>query len=316
MNGFTGYIGFNFHYGYLLIGEMIGFNQYEFYLPPVAVLDIDYHTQVFRYKASEFCLQSDLLDLNIEDGDFVDDIEIYKFMGMDYKPRTKLYIGSPTGKKRDATYENKWSTMETANMLRITQIEAQEYGFGFDNGIFAEFKKGRPFNETNFKNKLQKLEKKRMFPDFIVVPDIVGGGLESLAYSVNYLPKLDFCPFPKYLVVQDGMTIDDVEPYLCKYKNNEGVEFDGIFVGGKPNFNGFGKPKAKEVEWKIKTMESWTRLAHKYDKRCHIGRTSSIKRLKFAKSIGADSCDTSIVNFDPKEFFKFERASVQTTLQF
>ncbi|KAB7884992.1 hypothetical protein [Poseidonibacter ostreae] len=316
MNEYTGYIAFNHHYGYLLIGEIIVANQYEFYLPPVSMLDIDYHTEVFRYKATEFVLQNSLLDLSIEEDSFVDDIEIFKFMGMNYIPKTKLYIGSPTGKKRTATYENNWSTMETVNMLRIKQSDAQQHGFAFDNGVFADFINGLSFNDKKFKEKLRTLHRERKFPDFIVVPDIIGGGIESLEYSISYLSKLDFCPFPKFLVVQNGMELVDVEPYLCKHNNKQNIEFDGLFVGGSPTFNGFGKPKSTEVEWKLKTMESWTKLAHKYDKRCHIGRVSSKRRLQFARSISADSCDTSIVNFSPKEFKKFEHASKQGVFEF
>ena len=316
MNNLTGFVGFNNHYGYLLIGEMISNNQYTFYLPPVSILDIDYHTEVFRFKASEFVLQNHLLDLNVEDDSFIDDIEIFEFMGMDYIPLTKLYIGSPTGKKRDATYKNNWSTMETVNMLRIKQKDAQHHGFAFDNGVFADFINGLPFNDNKFEQQLKKMHKEKMFPDFIVIPDIIGGGRESLEYSINYLPKLDFCPFPKFLVVQNGITIDDVEPYLSKNNNKQQIEFDGIFVGGTPTFKGFGKPKTNEIEWKLKTMESWTKLAHKYDKRCHIGRVSSKRRLQFARSIRADSCNTSIVNFSPKEFEKFENASKQGVFRF
>lgn len=313
---YTGHTGFNNHYGYFLIGKNIGNNNYLFYVPPVFNMDTDYQTEIFRYAASDLVLK-DVIDLNVNnEGDFIDEVVICDYMGLDYKPLTKLYIGSPTGKKRIATYKNDWSTMETANMLRVKQDEAQYYGFAFDNGLFADFKKNLPFNEENFFKKLSLLFHERKFPDFIVVPDVIGGGIDSLKFSVDYMPKLEFCPFPKYLVVQNGMTADDVEKYLCKDTNEEKIEFDGIFVGGTPTFKGFGQKPTKEIEWKIKTMEAWTRLAHKHGKKCHIGRVSSIKRLNFARSIKADSCDTSIVNFDPKEFIKYEKACLQTVLTF
>jgi len=206
--------------------------------------------------------------------------------------------------------------METANMLRVKQNEAMWNGFGFDNGLFADFNNGLPFNEENFFNKLDGLIEDRMFPDFIVVPDIIGGGVDSLKYSVEFYSRLDKYPFAKYLVVQDGMKKEDVEPYLNKNNNKENIEFDGIFVGGAPTFKGFGEAKSDEVEWKLQTMEMWNNLAHEYDKRCHVGRVSSIRRLNFARSIKVDSCDTSIVNFSQKAFKRYELASKQSVMSF
>lgn len=317
MSKYTGYIGFNLHYGEVLIGECIGHNHYYFYIAPINRFDLDYHPNILNYNSNDL-LYEGILDLNInENGDFNDDIEIHEYVGLDYsKNKTKFYVGSPTGKKKIKTYENGWSTMETALMLRVNQDDVLFNGFAFDNGIFALFSNGLAFNELSYLSKLDELIKKKLYPDFIVVPDIVGGGLESLEFSVNFMKKLEDYPFPKYLVVQDGMQISDVEPYLDRNKNKEKIEFDGVFVGGKPTFKGFGKKKSKEVEWKLLTMESWNILAKKYNKKCHVGRVSSIRRLNFARSINVDSCDTSIVNFSPKSFKQYENATKQQIMQF
>ena len=155
-----------------------------------------------------------------------------------------------------------------------------------------------------------------MFPDLIVVPDLIGGGIKSLKYSIDFMPLLIDFSFPKYLVVQDVMTIKDVKAYLNANNNKKNIEFDGMFVVGRPTFKGFGKPKTNEVEWKLKKMESWTKLAHKYGKKCHIGRVSSVRRLNFARSISADSFYTSIVNFSPKSFKQYEQQTKQQIIQF
>lgn len=313
---YTGYIGHNSHYGELLIGEHLGRNHYNFYVPPVSKIDCDYHTDIKRYSSKDLLLEG-ILDLNInDDNETIDDIKITEFIGLDYKPESKLYIGSPTGVKRLKTYQNNWSTMETTNMLRVNQADAMFHGFAFDNGVFADFKKGLQFNEDKYLIKLIELVQKRKFPDFIVVPDYIGEGLKSLQYSIDFMPKLLDIPFPKYLVVQNGMEIEDVEPYLDKNNNKHSIEFDGLFVGGVPTFKGFGQKQTDEVEWKLQTMEMWCELAHKYNKKCHIGRVSSIRRLNFARSIGADSYDTSIVNFSPKSFKQYEIHTKQQIMQF
>lgn len=315
MSKYTGFIAHNFHYGMLLIGEEIFANHYEFYLPPAAFNDVDYHMDIKRFSVDELRLEG-VLDLTEDDGEFVDDVEILEFIGMEYKAESKFYVGSPTGVKRKKTYDNNWSTMETVDMLRVNQIDAMYHGYGLDNAIFARFKKGIAFDEVHYFNVLNKVVQKRMYPDFIVVPDIIGGGLESLSYSVTFVEKLKEYDFPKYLVVQDGMKIEDVEPYLNRLNNKEGIEFDGIFVGGKPTFNGFGKKKSTEVEWKLKTMEAWSQLAKKHNKKCHVGRVSSLRRFNFARSLDFDSYDTSIMNFKPVMFEQYKKSQQQQVMQF
>lgn len=312
---FTGYIASHLHYGEIYIGNEVFKDNYEFYVPPVSKIDTDYHTDIKRYPTSDLMLEG-LIEFDSVNGEFISDIELIEFIGTSYIPDSKLYIGSPTGKKKEKTYQNNWSTMETTNMLRVKPHDAMWYGFAFDNGVFADLKKGLEFNKDKYLKMLNKLLQERMFPDLIVVPDLIGEGIKSLKYSIDFMPLLIDFPFPKYLVVQDGMTIEDVEPYLNANNNKENIEFDGIFVGGRPTFKGFGKPKTNKVEWKLKTMESWTKLAHKYGKKCHIGRVSSIRRLNFARSIGADSFDTSIVNFSPKSFKQYEQQTKQQIIQF
>lgn len=313
---YTGYVAHNDHYGDILIGNCVGNNHYEFFVPPVSSFDADYHTNIYRYPAKDL-IPRGFLDLNLDDeGDFIDSVQIDKYIGLDYKPDSKLYIGSPTGKKVAKVYKNNWSTMETRHMMRVKQKDAMFHGFGFDNGGYADFVNGQSFDEEDFLSKLRQLVKDRKYPDILVVPDIISGGLDSLKFSIDFMPKLDEFDFPKYLVVQNGMTPEDVEPYLDKNNNDKQICFDALFVGGTPVFKGFGKKQTKEVEWKLKTMESWVKLAHKYGKKCHIGRVSSIRRLNFSRSIGADSSDTSIVNFSPKSFKMYENASKQSIMSF
>lgn len=162
-------------------------------------------------------------------------------------------------------------------------IEAREAGLGLclcpgelppihgpwflDNGAFRAFTAGMPFNESAFVTAL--VEAATLGPDFVVAPDVVAGGLESLAVSLAWCDRL---PEARYLAVQDGMSLDDVDPFLAR--------FAGIFVGGS-------------VPWKLRTGVDWVALAHEHGKRCHIGRVGNPKRLAWAREIGADSVDSS-----------------------
>ena len=231
------------------------------------------------------------------------------------------YVGSPTGQKVDAVKANGWGAMITKD--NFTKPEEHAF-YAFDNGMFADWRNGNEFNEALFFQRLEEMGAMKRKPDFYVVPDLIGEGAKSLMHSVSWLPRLKRYGFDRYLVVQDGMTPEMVEPFM--------LLFDGIFVGGTPTFEGFGasnkiveevvvvqtdlfgeiieesrqrvvgyKPKS-EAEWKLQTAEAWVELAHRYGKKCHIGRTSSERRAAWARAIGADSQDSSIVNFAPQQF--------------
>jgi hypothetical protein len=106
-------------------------------------------------------------------------------------------------------------------------------------------------------------------PDFVVVPDIVAGGLASLAWSAFWRPSVP-AEFPAYLAVQDGMTAADVVPQLAMYQ--------GLFVGGS-------------LAWKLETSARWVQLAHAHGMRCHIGRVGTADRVRWARDVSADSIE-------------------------
>jgi len=115
--------------------------------------------------------------------------------------------------------------------------------------------------------------------DFVIVPDIVAGGLESLAFSLEWLHRLSGL---RLLAVQDGMTPDDVRPYL-------GVSV-GLAVGGTTD--------APEGNWKEQTLPAWGALARETGCYLHVLRVNSARRILLCQDAGAHSCDgTSVTRF-------------------
>lgn len=99
--------------------------------------------------------------------------------------------------------------------------------FAVDNGCYSAFSRNIEWNPTKFLNILYKCKGLKLTPDFIVIPDIVGGGLDSLKKSETWGPFLEGeFGFPLYLAVQDGMTVTDVV-----YSPLFNI-VSGIFVGG------------------------------------------------------------------------------------
>ena len=105
--------------------------------------------------------------------------------------------------------------------------------------------------------------------DWVVVPDIVAGGMRSLEFSLGWMGRLTGLR-RLLLPVQDGMTEEDVRPHL-----SAGV---GIFVGGS-------------TDWKWSTVARWAALARSVGCYCHVGRVNTERRILECARAGADSFD-------------------------
>lgn len=151
-------------------------------------------------------------------------------------------------------------------------------GWGQDNEEFARWRAGRPLDDNGFWEHMLRVYEDVQAgrvppPDFVVLPDIVAGGAASLARSVAWIPWLAPTGWPLLFVVQDGMSLADVEAVL--------PDVDGLFVGGSS-------------EWKWATGAAWVDLAHRWGRPCHVGRVGTGKRALWAREIGADSWDSCI----------------------
>lgn len=147
--------------------------------------------------------------------------------------------------------------------------------WALDNGAFKAWRSGKPFDSERFSAALSAAVK----PDFVCLPDIVAGGLASLDLSLTWAPKAASYGHKLALVVQDGMTEQNVDDAL-----SGGEPVGVIFVGGT-------------LAWKLKTGAQWVRFAHERGMRCHVGRVGTAKRVRWAKRIGCDSIDSCLPLF-------------------
>lgn len=141
-----------------------------------------------------------------------------------------------------------------------------------DNGAWADFQAGRPFDGDAFERFLGWLGVQSVVPDWIVLPDIVAGGLRSLDLSIRYINRcLSLTPLV-LIAVQDGMEDRHLIPLV-----GQNI---GIFLGGS-------------TEWKLATMLAWGRFCRERGLHYHVARVNSIKRMALAAAAGADSVDGS-----------------------
>jgi len=138
-----------------------------------------------------------------------------------------------------------------------------------DNGAWADFQAGREFQAEPFEQLVDMLG---AGAEWIVLPDIVAGGLASLALSTRWLNRcLAVCPLV-LIAVQDGMVEADLAPLVGRSV--------GIFLGGS-------------TEWKLANMARWGEFCRARDVHYHVARVNTARRIWMATAAGADSMDGS-----------------------
>lgn len=164
-----------------------------------------------------------------------------------------------------------WRLMVSASG-RWRGAAALGFAYALDNGAWTAYQSGQPFDVGAFEGAVSELGSGA---DFVVVPDIVCGGLDSLRLSEAWLPKLDGIGLRRVIAVQDGFTAEDVRPLLGPAV--------GIFVGGG-------------TEWKERTLSMWGELARERGAYLHVGRVNSQRRIQLCAMAGADSFDGTSVS--------------------
>lgn len=184
-----------------------------------------------------------------------------------------MAYASRTGTARNlaALRECGWGLMVSATGALRTE------GFGtyaLDNGAWTAHQKGQPFDAGAFRRAVDLLG---AGAEFVVAPDIVCGGLESLRLSEAWLPLLAQSGRRRLVPVQNGMIPADVRGLL-------GPQI-GIFVGG-------------DTAWKEATLPVWGDLARATGCYLHVGRVNSARRIRLCQLASADSFDgTSVTRF-------------------
>lgn len=155
--------------------------------------------------------------------------------------------------------------------LLISPGRNNAYGmpYALDNGAWVAHQAGTSFNEEKFELLLDQMGRGA---DWVVLPDIVAGGLASLELSTRWLNRCLSASSMALLAVQDGMTEEDVAGIVGPSV--------GVFLGGSTG-------------WKLHTMASWGAFCRARRLHYHVGRVNTAKRFAMAVAAGASSVDGS-----------------------
>lgn len=147
-------------------------------------------------------------------------------------------------------------------------LRHEGFRYALDNGAWTAHQAGEPFDVAAFERAHALLGADA---DWTVIPDIVTGGLDSLAYSLSWIDRV-LAVGPGLLAVQNGM-----EPHHVAHLLGPRC---GVFIGG-------------DTPWKLATLPAWCRLGRERGCIVHVGRVNSAKRIHLCAYHGASSFDGS-----------------------
>lgn len=178
-----------------------------------------------------------------------------------------------------------------------------------DNGVWSEFISGgkKAFDLDRFLHHLDQWHGVRMTCLFATAPDVVGDWQATLERSAPVLAEIRKRDYRAALVAQDGLEDHtDQIPW---------DDFDVLFLGGGQSKKYLSPTNrvsvkackcARRCKHKRKWVGEWkctpgaARLvaeARRRGKDVHMGRVNSLKRLRYAQSIGCTSADGTILQF-------------------
>ena len=137
------------------------------------------------------------------------------------------------------------------------------FRYAIDNGAFAAWKAGRPFDAAGFLALLARVKLEPVQPEWVAVPDVVTDRLGTFEMWDHWAPVVADLAVPLAFVVQDGMKAADLP-----------AEAAVIFVGGS-------------TPWKWLTLPMWCEQGRPV----HVGRVNTARRLRHCARLGVQSCD-------------------------
>ena len=178
------------------------------------------------------------------------------------------YASQTSGPNRRAIEEAGWRQFVSPDTWAKNGVPTT--AFALDNGAWGAFLRGDSWDEGAF---LQLVDAFGADADFVVVPDVVTDRDATLRSAETWLPRLE--GLRRYLALQDGMTWDDVVPFVA--------DLEGVFVGGT-------------TAWKLSTMAEWGGFCRTRKLKLHVGRVNSVRRIRLCGDAGAHSFDGSVVS--------------------
>jgi hypothetical protein len=151
--------------------------------------------------------------------------------------------------------------------------------FVLDNGVWSCHQAGVEWSDEPMLRLLDRLAHRDFKPEFVVAPDKIAAGDESLEFSLRWLEekRSGLGDLPWLLAVQDGMSVARVRDVILEQR------LAGIFVGGS-------------TPWKWSSLHEWAELGLALGLRVHVGRVNGQRRAQLCSDLGVTSIDGSMIS--------------------
>lgn len=171
------------------------------------------------------------------------------------------------------------------------ELRTEGFAYGVENGAWTRHQQGGAFDEALFWRALVRLGRDA---DFVVMPDIVGGGEASLELTFRWMQRVLNHTTRGLIAVQNGH-----EPWQIAELLGPRI---GVFVGG-------------DTPWKLTHTPRWAAVARNRGAWCHVGRVNTSRRIALCGAAGATSFDgTGPVKF-PSTLPRLQRATIRANRQ-
>lgn len=166
-----------------------------------------------------------------------------------------------------------------------------------DNNVYAEtFNGGKMDGRWDWDawdRKIELIEERDLYPDFAVLPDVIGNAEQSFLQTEYYFQRL-ICgchheaeALAHAFVVQDGMMPHTIGAWLDEWQDWIQV----LFLGGSDDFKA--------------TAPAWAAFAHSRGMSLHYGRAGTPAKVRHAIDSGADSLDSAFPLWKQERFDEF-----------
>ena len=196
----------------------------------------------------------------------------------------RVLLGETTGKTAERIRRRGWGRVWIARGRNIYTYPGEPWIL--DNGAYRDHGK-RAWSSNLWYAAMSKANGQATPPMGVVLPDRIGGGADSLAWSMAWADAFEDGFYPWYLAVQNGMTPEMVAPHVDRLV--------GIFLGGDKRF-------------KMAEGETWATFARAHGLAFHYGSCGTPEKVRHAKRLGADSIDSALPMWSRQKWEAFETA--------
>lgn len=216
------------------------------------------------------------------------DVDLPRRVSLGRSPELRLYVCRPTGERAiEACKHHGFGTMLSPLSVRSSRgglsdmsghvVVPDGLPYVIDNGAWSAHCARMPWSEAPFVRLLERTRDFAAQPGWVVLPDLVGAGPESLARSLRWHEQHGELAERWLLAVQDGMSVAQVRKVIVDRN------LAGIFVGGS-------------TAWKWEKLPDWAELALDLGVVVHVGRVNSLRRAELCRDLGVTSIDGSSVS--------------------